>query len=127
MRGNDDIESYLLKLDLAYESIADGMWQLQVDQHENLVVSLAGPLLVFRLKVMETPSQAKEAFFRRLLELNTTEMVHGAFALEGDNVVIVAALALENLDFNEFQSTVDDISLAVSKIYPELSKFRTAA
>ena len=42
-------------------------------------------------------------------------MVHGAFGLEGDAVVIVHALELENLDLNEFQAVVDDMSMAVAK------------
>jgi len=54
-------------------------------------------------------------------------MVHGAFGLEKDAVVVVAALALEDLDYSEFQTTVDDITLAVSKLYPVLSKFKEAA
>ena len=45
-----------------------------------------------------------------MLTLNTTEMVHGAFGLEGETVVIIHALELENLDLNEFQAVVDDMS-----------------
>ena len=50
-------------------------------------------------------------------------MVHGAFGLEGDTVVMVHALALENLDLNEFQAVVDDMSMAVAKHHPNLSRF----
>jgi hypothetical protein len=49
-------------------------------------------------------------------------MVHGAFGIEGDAVVIVHALELENLDFNEFQAVVDDMTMAVSKHRPGLSR-----
>ena len=54
-------------------------------------------------------------------------MVHGAFGLEGDTVVIVHALELENLDLNEFQAVVDDMSLAVAKHHPTLSRFHVPA
>ena len=55
-------------------------------------------------------------------------MVHGAFGVEGkERVVITDALALENLDYNEFQAVIDDITFAISKHYPALSKFRAAA
>lgn len=127
MKTNEDIESYLLRLNIPYESIADSMWRLGVAEHEDLVVSVAGPLAVFRLKVMEVPNKKREALFEKLLRYNTTDMVHGAFGLEDGNVVIVATLALENLDFNEFQSTIDDITLVVSRLYPELAPFREAA
>ena len=45
-------------------------------------------------------------------------MVHGAFGLEGDTVVVVHALELENLDLNEFQAVVDDMSMAVGEAPP---------
>ncbi len=38
-----------------------------------------------------------------------------------------SALALENMDFNEFQAVIDDMGMAVSKQYPVLSKFRAVA
>lgn len=127
MKGREDIESYLLRLDTPYEAIGEQMWNLHMQEDQNLVVSLAGPLVVFRLKVMDAPSTNREVFFETLLHLNTTELVHGAFGLENGSVVIVAALALENLDFNEFQSSVDDIAISVGKLYPTLSRFRDAA
>ena len=127
MKGRDDIESYLLRLDTPYEALSEHMWNVHVQENQNLVVSLTGPVVVFRLKVMDGPTSKREEFFEELLRLNTTEMVHGAFGLENDSVVIVAALALENLDFNEFQASVDDITMAVGKLYPTLSRFRDAA
>ena len=61
-----------------------------------------------------------------LLSLNTTEMVHGAFGLEGDTVVVVHALELENLDLNEFQAVVDDMSMALAKNQPNLARYLNA-
>ena len=45
-------------------------------------------MVVFRVKVMELPQTGREELYRTLLELNTTEMVHGAFGIEGETVVI---------------------------------------
>jgi Tir chaperone family protein CesT len=59
--------------------------------------------------------------------LNATEMMHGAYGLEGGKIVISDALQLENLDFNEFQATIDDITLAVADHYSRLAKFQEAA
>jgi len=42
-------------------------------------------------------------------------------------VVISHALQLENLDYNEFQAVVEDITMSIGKHYPQLSKFRAAA
>lgn len=117
-----------MRAGLPYEQLAPDIWKVQPEGHENLLISIAGPVLAFRLKVMDLPQQGqREALFQTLLTLNTTDMVHGAFGIEGNAIVIVHALALENLDFNEFQAVIDDVALAVSKHYSALTKFRDAA
>jgi hypothetical protein len=123
MKSAEDIESYLLKVGVPQERIKPGIWLLKLDGHENLAVSMAGPVVAFRLKVMDLPDGGREQLYRTLLTLNTNEMVHGAFGLEGEAVVIVHALELENLDFNEFQAVIDDMTMAIAKHYPFLSKF----
>lgn len=129
MRSREDVESYLMKVGIPYEQLGPNLWNLKPDpgQQENLLISIAGTVVVFRLKVMEIPRSNREALYEALLKLNTTDMVHGAFGLEGNAVVVSNALELENLDFNEFQAVIDDITMAISKHYPELSKFRAAA
>ena len=126
MKSAEDIESYLLRMGIAHETIKPGIWLVKIDGSD-LVVSIAGPVVAFRLKVMELPKTGREELYRTLLGLNTTEMVHGAFGLEGDTLVVVHALELENLDLNEFQAVVDDMSLAVAKHHPSLSRFHAPA
>ena len=126
MKDSNDIESYLMKMGLPFEALGPGLWNIHAD-HENLVVSMAGSIVVFRTKVMDVPGSNRERLFETLLRLNTTEMVHGAFGIENDSIVIVNALEVENLDFNEFSAVIDDFTMAVSKHYPILSKFRAAA
>jgi hypothetical protein len=123
MKSVEDIASYLLRIGASADRVDAGIWIVKLDGHENLAISIAGPVVAFRLKVMDVPAGGREQLYRTLLGLNTTEMVHGAFGLEGDAVVIVHALELENLDFNEFQAVIDDMTMAVSKHYPFLSKF----
>jgi len=123
MKSVEDIESYLLRAGLPYEVIKPGIWLVQVGELGRLALSIAGPVVAFRLKIMDTPKQGREELFRTLLQLNTTEMVHGAFGLEGDAVVLVDALELENLDFNEFQAVIDDMSMAITKHHPTLAQY----
>lgn len=127
MKTREDIESYLLKMGVNHEDLGGDIWRLRENGMENLMVSLAGPIVVFRLKMMDVPAARREALFETLLRLNTTELFHCAFGLEGNAVVLGGALELENLDFNEFQAVIDDMSMAVSKQYPVLSKFRAVA
>ena len=128
MKTAADIQDFLLKLELGYEEPRPGTFVIQGHEGlDNIVVTLAGPVLVFRIKLMDVPHAGREELFRTLLELNATEMMHGAYGVEGDSVVICDALQLENLDYNEFAATIDDISLAVASHMGRLAKFREAA
>jgi hypothetical protein len=123
MKTIEDIESFLVRARLPYETVKPGLWLVQIGEYGRLALSIAGPVLAFRIKVLEAPKQGGEGLFRTLLQLNTTEMVHGAFGIEGEAVVIVDALELENLDFNEFQAVIDDMSMAVTKHHPTLTRY----
>ncbi len=128
MKTKTDIEAFLLRSGLPFEEVADGMWVIQgANDSQQMVLKLAPPVLVCRVHVMDAPRESREECFRTLLELNAGDMVHGAYGLEGDKIVISDALELENLDFNEFQATVDDITLAVADHYSRLARFRDAA
>jgi hypothetical protein len=128
MKTAADVQAYLMKMELPYEEPREGTWVVTgLDGLDNLVITLAGPVLVFRVKVMSIPHTHREELYRTLLELNATEMMHGAYGVEGESVVIMDALQLENLDYNEFAATVDDITLAVASHHGRLAKFREAA
>jgi len=127
MKTREDIESYLLKMGVSHEDLDGDIWRVRDGGVENLMVSLAGPIVVFRLKMMDVPVTRREALFETLLRLNTTELFHCAFGIEGTAVVLTGALELENMDYNEFQAVIEDMGMAVSKQYPVLSKFRAVA
>ena len=128
MKTAADVQAYLMKMELPSEEPRENTWMVGgLDGLDNLVITLAGPVLVFRVKVMDIPAHHREELFRTLLELNATEMMHGAYGIEGESVVIMDALQLENLDYNEFAATVDDITLAVASHHGRLAKFREAA
>jgi hypothetical protein len=127
MKTREDIESYLLKMGANHEDLGGDIWRIREGGMENLLVSLAGPIVVFRLKIMDLPKTRREALFETLLRLNTTDLFHCAFGIEANAVVLTGALELENMDYNEFQAVIDDMGLAVSKQYPVLSKFRAVA
>ena len=83
MKTAEDIESYLMRMGVASETIKPGIWLVKIDGSV-LVVSIAGPVVAFRLKVMDLPASGREQLYRTLLELNTTDMVHGAFGVEAE-------------------------------------------
>jgi hypothetical protein len=91
----------------------------------NIVVTYEPPLVVFRIKLMEVPKQKREEFFKYLLELNASSMIHGAYGIEGDNVVLIDTLQAESLDFNEVQASLDALLLASTQDYQKLNAFRS--
>ena len=121
MKSAEDVESYLIQMDAQYESVGEQIWLVK---GPDVVVSMSDPLLVFRAKVMDVdtvPESKRNELYEKLLELNVTDMLHGAYGLAEGAVVITNALPLENLDYNEFQASVDDISMALNNHYKTLS------
>lgn len=124
MKSAEDIESFLIRSEVDYELVGECIWLVK-DGETDLVLSIAGPVLVFRVKVLELDKVAatqNEKLFKQLLQLNASEMLHGAYGIEEGAVVVTDALQLENLDYNEFQATMEDIGMAVTKHYPTLSR-----
>ena len=120
------IESYLLSLSLTYEDVGDQTWIINDDEKglENVVVILADPVVIIRVKVMAIPGKEREQFFEQLLRLNQSDMIHGAYALEGEDVILLNTLVGETLDVEEFQATLDAIGLALAQHYQMLAKYR---
>lgn len=125
MIDNDHIETYLNRLGTPYDEIEEGFWVIR-DEDGQIVVRHDPPVIVFRAKLADVPKNGREALFQRLLKLNATEMISGAYGLEDDSIVIVASLQSENLDFNEFQAAVDSLTLAMTTHAPELKRFLEA-
>jgi hypothetical protein len=119
------IENYMLDMNITFEEIDENTWMIEDDltHIDNIIVRLEEPIVLFRVKIMLVPKNNREEFFKKLLELNANDLIHGAYAIEGDNVVIVDTLQAENLDFNEFQSTIESIGLALTEHYKILAKY----
>jgi hypothetical protein len=122
MATRDDIEHYLIQIGYPYESVEPHIWIVR--NTANIVVTLEPPLVVFRMKLMNIPTSRKEDFFRLLLELNASNMIHGAYGIEDNNVVLIDTLQSENLDYNELQATLEALMLSSTQDYQKLKAFR---
>lgn len=122
MQLAERIESILVDLDFPFEKIGESTWIIndEAAHVRNIVVYLTESLLNFRVKLMEIPDNAEPSAFRTLLEYNVAEMVHCAYGVEGNNVVITGTLTSENLDSNEVAAMLTAISIAISTHYPAL-------
>ncbi len=117
------IEDYILQGNWVAQKLDNATWTIndEFEGIDNLVIYYEDPIIIFRIKLMEIPAQKKEAFFEKLLRLNSESMVHGAYALEGNNVIIVDTLQGENLDFNEFQASIESVYMALANDYKVLT------
>lgn len=126
MVTREDVESFLLRLEEeSVEEVEPGMWVVTQDG-ASLVVNHTPPLLVLRTKVLEVPKEGSRCteLFRKLLELNASDLVYGAYGIEGDDVILTDSLELEHLDFDTFQSAIDSLQLALASHLETLSPFR---
>src|SRR5688500_9182523 len=102
MVTREDVESFLMRAQVEYEEVEPGMWLVSGGSDGvRLVVNHAPPLLLLRTKVLEVPTDEKQCvdLYRRLLELNAMDLVHGAYGIEEGDIILSDSLELENLDF----------------------------
>ena len=128
MAGLNKIEAYLISLGVSYEEKQPDTWIVE-DASKGLpciLVFLAEPVVILRAQAMRIPSRDREAFFRELLKLNYSGLLHGAYAIDGDEVVIMDTLVYDTMDREEFEASLDAIGFALSEHYPLLSRYMDA-
>jgi hypothetical protein len=120
------IEQYLINLMFTYREVSRNLWYLDDAEHglQGVAVMLAEPLVVFRAVVMDVPAENRLELFTKLLELNANDVVHGAYALEKDTIVLIDTLEYDTMDYEDFRATLDAFSLALTQHYPILSSYR---
>jgi hypothetical protein len=116
MVTRDDLESFLIRMDLDFSEVDDGMYLVQgANDGAPVVVHHSPPLLVVRMKVMALPEEKDLGdLFEALLVWNATDVVHGAYGIEEGDLVITDTLELETLDFPEVQASLESLQMAAS-------------
>lgn len=126
MITNDQIEAYLIETGAPFERVKEGFWLIHDDYDavDNIVVVHKPPVITFRVKLFDVPQGvAQMELYTHLLRLNATDMIAGAYGMEDDAIVLTDSLQSENLDYNEFQASIDAIAFAVREHYDELKRF----
>jgi hypothetical protein len=120
------VEQYLIDMMLSYRELDTNLWLVDDEEHdvEGVVVAYAGPLVIFRSVVMDAPAEKRLELFTQLLELNATDLVHGAYGLDQNQIVLIDTLEYDTMDYAEFRATLDAFSLALAQHYPVLSNYR---
>jgi hypothetical protein len=129
MAIKEKVEGYLADLGLSYSEQGENIWIVYGEEKglENFIVMVEYPLLVIRVNVIKAPDTDRCAFFEELLKLNATDLVHGGYGLDGENVILMDTLEVETLDIAELQASIDAIGLALVQHYELLSTYRKNA
>lgn len=125
--AKEKLEGFFINLELIYEEVGDNMWLITDEENglSSVVVYVQDDLVTLRAKVMDIPVEKREEFFEELLRLNG-EMVHGAYAIEEESVILIDSLELPTMDLEEFQASLDSTGLALAQHYNRLAKYRKA-
>jgi hypothetical protein len=133
MLTREDIEGFLDRLSaegVSYEEIEQGLWIVRPGGNLELdvVVHYSPPVVLLRVKVMNIPADDGRCadLNRRLLELNASDLVHGAYGISQDSIVLTEALELEHLDYEEFLAAYESMTLALASHLRELGAFQEA-
>jgi hypothetical protein len=129
MSPKEKIEGYLVRLALSFQEPSSGTWVVSDTQRglHNLVIALTDSLVIMRMNVMEVPSKGSERLFAELLRLNATDLVHGAYGIDGRQIILIDTLDAEGLGLEEFEASLDAIGLTVAQHYRLLSAYRVKA
>ncbi len=125
IKSNDDLASELVRLNRSFEPAGDaGVYLVSMGAGQPpCALHLSPPVLVAQVQVSPVftlNDRGQAQFFRRLLELNASGLVHAAFAIENGQIVLTAALPLENLDSNELEAVLADLDMALGEHVPAL-------
>jgi len=126
IQTGEDLEAYLLRLERRFERAEDGTYLLAMGADRPLLaLRVAAPLLVAQVEIGVVPADDSVAapLLRQLLVLNATALVHAAYGIEGERIVLSAALALQNLDLNELEAVLADLDMALATQVPTLREF----
>ncbi|MEO7084186.1 MAG: hypothetical protein ABI442_06130 [Gemmatimonadaceae bacterium] len=133
MVTKDDIEGFLNRLSadgVSYTEVEPGLWVIKPSGELDfgVVVNYSPPVVIMRVKVMTLPTntEALATLSRRLLELNATDLVHGAYGIEEQSIVMTEALELSHLDFEEFLAAYESITVALASHLREIGSYREA-
>jgi len=119
------IEKFLNELALPFELVEEDTWVVQprTTLTTRIGIRIEGPIVTFTVNVVNL-GEAQKFFTKldthRLLWWNATQMLHAAYGVSGGSLVLTGALEFENLDLNEFQAMIDDISLGVDTHFSEI-------
>jgi len=126
MADNSKIEQYLIDMMVTYQQADKNLWLLDDEEHslQGVAIMQAEPMVIIRAEVMNVPKNNLLELYTKLLELNAVDVIHGAYALEKNKIVLIDTLHYDTLDYEDFRAVLESFSMALAEHYPILSKYR---
>ncbi|KKO00242.1 hypothetical protein LCGC14_0130080 [marine sediment metagenome] len=118
---------YLLELNfnIVKENRADGIMVVEKEDFgiKNLILGVSPPILIMEQFIFSVHNQS-EKIFRNLLQKNR-DIIHGAFVLDetANRVIFRDTLQIENMDLNEFEASLNSLSLLMSEYSDQIIEF----
>lgn len=121
------VKNFIIKLDydLIQENEKEGLLVISKPSEgiNHLMIGCAEPILIFEQFILNI-GHVDGDVYKKLLQKNR-DIVHGAFVLDehGDKLIFRDTLQVGNLDLNEFEGTLNSLSLLLSEYHNELIGF----
>jgi len=124
--ADSKIEQYLIDLMITHQQVEKNLWLLDDEERslQGVAVMQADNVVIIEAEIMDVPKDNLLELFTKLLELNASDVIHGAYALENKKIVLIDTLHYDTMDYEDFRAVLDSFSLALIEHYPVLSKFR---
>lgn len=119
MRSSRDVEAYLLRMGRRFSEPSEGTFLVQVENN-TVAIKMEPSLVLARVAIGPLPKNNREVLFERLLQLNATALVHASYGIDDGQIVLSAALELENLDYNELDAVLAEIDLGLAQQLPQI-------
>jgi len=123
LANRDDVERYLEWSSRPFSKLEDVTLVTLAPRQPPAILRVQPPVLLIQVEIgkVEFESATQEAaFFRKLLELNSTDLLHASYGLDGSVVQLSAALEIGHLDENELEAALSDVTLALVNHVPVL-------
>lgn len=128
MKNTRDVEAYLQALGRPFDTIEGQPGTYVLRSHNNAPVALRvdPPLVVAHISIGEVSAKDPNKLYRAMLESNARTLIHSSFGLEGNQIVLSAALELENLDLNELEAVLAELDMTLTQEVPSLHQLAMA-
>ena len=124
----DSVESLLFRSGTNFDQIDPTTWILNLDNRYSspVFIKVEDPVVLFSVQIGEIDRpelEDRENLYRTLPELND-DFLHSSYAITGSKLVLAGALQTENLDANEFQAVIDDLTINLDTHLEKLANWK---